>query len=68
LNEKCIGKIVEKIKINILFPIIFFFENGALYEIKWKNAAQPGSPQITIPRIHIACWMPETTNTHSQNM
>jgi hypothetical protein len=26
----------------------FFFENRAVYEIMWKNTAQPGRPQIII--------------------
>jgi len=30
----------------------FFFENRALYGIKWKNTTEQVSPQITIPRIH----------------
>jgi len=31
----------------------------------WKNTVEPGRPQITIWCIHIACWIPEVTNTHS---
>jgi len=27
---------------------------------------QPDSPQMTIWRIHIACWKPKSTNPHSE--
>ena len=34
-------KVVEKIKTHILRPVyIFFFENRAIYEIKWKHTAE----------------------------
>jgi len=61
-------KIVEKIKTHILCPIIFFFvfENRAVYEIMWENMAEPGRPQMAIWRMRIACWITDTTNTHSQ--
>jgi hypothetical protein len=42
------------------------FENGAVYEIMWKNIAQPGRPQIKIWRMHIACSRPKATNTNSE--
>jgi hypothetical protein len=42
-------KVVEKIKTHILCPITFFFsENGAVYEIMWKNMAEPDRTQMTI--------------------
>jgi hypothetical protein len=53
---------------NILLDFMFnngFFLNRALYEILWKNVAEPGRPQMTIWILRIAYWMPETTNTHS---
>ena len=37
-----------------------------LYEIMWKNIAQPGRPQVTIWRMRITCWIPKITNTHSE--
>jgi len=61
-------KFVEKIKTNFLFSIIFFFFNCAAYEIMWKNNVEPDSPQKTIRRIHIACWIIKPTDTHTQNM
>jgi hypothetical protein len=40
-----------------------FFENFAVYEITWKNTVEPGRPQMTTWPLHIACWVPKTTNT-----
>jgi hypothetical protein len=28
----------------------------------WKNIVQPERPQMTIWRVHIACWMPKAIN------
>jgi hypothetical protein len=58
--------VLEKIKIQILYPIIFFFENCAFYETMWKKVEEPGRPQMTIWRLHIACWIPKATDTHSE--
>jgi len=57
----------EKIKTHILCPIIIFL-NRAVFEIMWKNSVQPDRPQTTIWRMHIACWIPEATNTHSEHV
>ena len=43
-----------------------FLENGAVYEIMWKNIVQPDRPQMTIWHMSIACWIPKATDTHSQ--
>jgi hypothetical protein len=32
----------------------------------WKNIVQQGSPQMTICRTRIACWIPKATNTRSE--
>jgi len=40
-------KVVQEIKTCILCSITFF-QNHAVYEIMWKNIAQPGRPQMTI--------------------
>jgi len=32
----------------------------------WKNIVEPGRQQMTIWRMRIACWMPKSTNTHSE--
>jgi hypothetical protein len=41
--------------------IISLFENRAVYEIMWKNSAQPGRPQITIWCIRVAWRIPKAT-------
>jgi len=40
-------KIAGKSKTHILCSITFF-ENRALFEIKWKNSVKPKRPQITL--------------------
>jgi hypothetical protein len=57
-------KIVEKIKTHISYP--FFFLNRAVYEITWKYIAEPDRPQMTIWRMHIACWLPKSTHRDSE--
>jgi hypothetical protein len=42
-----------------------FSENRAVYEIMCKNFAETDRPQMTIWRMRIACWIPKTTDTHS---
>ena len=32
---------------------------------KVENTVEPGRPQMAIWRMHIACWIPKATNTHS---
>jgi len=39
--------------------------NRAVYEIMWKNIAEPGRPQMTIWHTRIACWIPKATYTNS---
>jgi hypothetical protein len=62
-------KVVEKIKTHIFCSItfFFFFENRAVYEIMWKNIAEPDKPQMIIWRLrsHAGCL---TLQTHTQNM
>jgi len=58
-------KFVENIKTQILCAIKIFFFNRDVYEIMWKNTVQPDRPQTTIWRMHIICWIPKATNTHS---
>jgi len=58
-------KVVQKIKTHILYYITFF-DNLTVYEIMWKNIAEPDRPQTTIWRMRIACWLTKATNTHSE--
>jgi hypothetical protein len=43
-----------------------FLETCAVYEIMWKNTVERGSPQVTIWRMHTACWILKATDTHSE--
>jgi hypothetical protein len=45
--------------------LFFFFENRAVYEIKWKNIVETGRQQATIWRMRITYWTPKSTNTPS---
>jgi hypothetical protein len=60
-------KIVKKIKTHVLFSVTFFSENHAVYEIVWRNIADPDRPQITIIRYtRIACLLHRATYIHSE--
>jgi len=48
------------------FMLVKFFENRAGYEITWNNVIESERPQMTIWPMHISCWVPKATNTHSQ--
>ena len=63
-NEKYFRQNLHRKSKHTLYAIIFFFENRAVYEIIWKNILAPGKPQVTIWRMHIACWIPKVTKTH----
>jgi len=58
-------KVVDKVKTHILRSINSF-ENRAVCEIMQKNTVQPGRLQMAIWRMHVACWIPTATNTHSE--
>jgi len=58
------SKVVEKIKSHILCSVTFFLKS-CRYETMWKNIVEPvRSPKIW--RICIICWIPKTTDTHSE--
>jgi len=56
-------KILEKIKTHILSPITFFPKIVPFMRQCWKNIVEPGGTQMTIWRIHIACWTHKSANT-----
>ena len=58
-------KVVEKIKTHI-FSSVTFSKNPAVYEIMRKKSVQPGRPQTTIWRMHIACWIPTAKSTDAK--
>jgi len=43
-----------------------FKKSISFYEIMWKSISEPCRPQMTIWRMHIACWIPKSTSTHSE--
>jgi len=51
-----------------MFKNFFPPENHAVYEIVWRNMVKSDRPQMTIWRMRIPCWIPEATNTHTQNV
>jgi len=55
---------VEKISTHFAFGN--FFENGAVFEIMWKNMVEPQRLQMTKWRLRIACWIPKATNAYSE--
>jgi len=59
-------KMVEEIKHLFYAQQIFFFENSAVYEIKWRNIVEPGRSQITIWRMRIKCWVTKFTDKRSK--
>ena len=51
---------------HFIFENTFYYKNRAVYQIMWKNIAKSDRPQMTIWRMRISCWIPNTTNTHSE--
>jgi len=43
-----------------------FYIQYLFYEMMWDIKAEPDSPQMTIWRTRIACWITKATNTHSE--
>jgi hypothetical protein len=48
------------------FNNVFFKRNRAIYEIMYKNTVELSRPQMKTQCMHIACWIPKATNTHSE--
>jgi hypothetical protein len=58
-------KRVEKIKTHSACSVTIL-KIRTVYEKTWKNIVERGIPQMKIWRMHIACWIPKATNTHTQ--
>jgi len=43
-----------------------FVENLDVYKTMWKNNVEWSRSQMTIWHMRIACWVPISTNTHSE--
>jgi len=57
--------VVEKIKTHILCPIKFSVIS-VFNAVMWKNIVEPSRPQMLIWHMHSTCWIPKSTNTHSE--
>jgi len=66
LVMKYVSKLYRKSKDTFYVRKLFFFLNLAVCEIMWENVVEHGRPQMTLWRVHIACWLPKATNTHTQ--
>jgi len=53
---------VKKIKTHFVFNNLPR-KNHTVYEIVWKNIAEPDRPQMAVWCMCIACWIPKSTNT-----
>ena len=51
---------------DFVFNNFFSFENRAVCEIMWKNIVETDRPTMTVWRMRIACWIPQTTDTRSE--
>ena len=51
---------------HILCSIFLSFQNRYVYETICNNTVEPNRSHMTTWRMHIACWIPKATNTHSQ--
>ena len=61
--DKCC---TENQNTHFVFSNFFFSKNPAFYEIMWKNTVQRGSPQMTIWRMRIACWITTARDANSE--
>ena len=51
-------------KTHFVVNIFFFYKNGTVYEITWKNMVDTEAPQMKILRMRFACWITKATDTH----
>ena len=58
-------KVIEKIKTHFEVQKLLF-ENRAVYELICKNVVEPDRSQMTIWRLHIACWIPKARDAYSE--
>jgi hypothetical protein len=57
-------KVVQKIKRHVLCSM--YLQKIVLFEITWKNGANPDRLQMTIRRLRIACSISTATMRHSE--
>ena len=67
VNEKHFRQNFQrKSKHTFCVQYFFFFRKSCLCEMMWKNIVEPGRPHLKIWSIRIACWIPTSTQTHSE--
>jgi len=59
-------KLYRRSKTHNLCSKTFFFEDRGLYEVTWKNTAQPGRLRMTISHMGVACRITTDTNAHTE--
>ena len=59
-DKSCKENIHTRFMFNIFSP-----EKRAVYEM-WEKYCTPDRPQMTVWRMRIRCWIPKSTNTHSE--
>jgi hypothetical protein len=59
-------KVVQKIKNPHFMLKIFFIKSCRLWKKCGKNIVEPGRSQMTIWRMHIACWITTVISIHSE--
>ena len=47
-----------------LVHFLSFYENCADYDV--RGTVEVDRPQMTVWCIHVACWIPKATNTHTE--
>jgi hypothetical protein len=55
---------VEKIKTHFFSKT--FLRHRAVYDITWKNMAEPVTPQMAVRRMRFPCWISKAADTHSE--
>ena len=61
VSDKVIGEMKSQFYVQIFFP-----ENCAVYEIRWKNIVLPDRLQMTIWNMHVERRIPKDANIHSK--
>ena len=62
----CVSTCRQNQNTHFMFRNFFFFENHAVYEVIWRNVVEPETDGNIIRRMRFACWITESTDTHSE--
>ena len=58
-------EVVDEIKTHFMFSNVLF-KSHAVYEIMGENILELDLPHVTVWCMHIACWITNATNIHSE--